>query len=583
MKKISLSFSLGRFFKRVPVGALAIVSVLAITGCESTSSTTPPGKYSLPDQKYVYKGSVPVETKFISDDEFARLYTEGKIKLESPVAREEMEALEAKQDAEDLATIQEYQAKNPNSPDMLRKLTPVTDGSATTAGEGNFHLKVPKSGPFSLLGKLTKGKIESHITMGERFRLRSVSGAIRATQKQNASKEHQLNVYKETLAVLPAEAIKRLVLPSYEKVKAWEVAEILELNNKVALNWADLSKYFPVLFTPILSPPCSSDAGNGTNGDQAGNTAACGVFDAAGVMANYNWKGKEHISCVKNQGARGTCPAFSSVSTMEWQVHKKFGDRTNLSEQALYARMKHTWGGGQHYGDGYWPNPGFNSNFAEGYLTPFENQWNYNPAFSRTQTMGAGADGISGTNDDPIIAYSNSCTGYTETCSNVTHMTQFVCVNAGPFGTFCGYFYPDVNPANFGYRVASGTTNYWDPAKRDLSVAYLILAVGLFRSPAIWSFDIETSSWGVNANGYVTHSSSTENTNSGAHAVHVVGVITNSKLAEILPSAPAGSGGGYFIVKNSWNNCWGDAGFAYIPFDSIRNYSLELISAPTVL
>ena len=46
----------------------------------------------------------------------------------------------------------------------------------------------------------------------------------------------------------------------------------------------------------------------------------------------------------------------------------------------------------------------------------------------------------------------------------------------------------------------------------------------------------------------------------GGHAVFCAGYQTNSAFP----------GGGALIVKNSWGEGWGDAGYFYMPFDYVR-------------
>ena len=33
---------------------------------------------------------------------------------------------------------------------------------------------------------------------------------------------------------------------------------------------------------------------------------------------------------------------------------------------------------------------------------------------------------------------------------------------------------------------------------------------------------------------------------------------------------PSGAGGGYFVIKNSWGACYGDAGYAYMPASYLK-------------
>ena len=73
------------------------------------------------------------------------------------------------------------------------------------------------------------------------------------------------------------------------------------------------------------------------------------------------------------------------------------------------------------------------------------------------------------------------------------------------------------------------------------------------------------------ANGYVRYIPN--ETSIGGHAMHVAGWVPNSDLPV---GAPSGSGGGYFVVKNSWGERSGDCGYFYIPYDYILNYGHTL-------
>ena len=129
----------------------------------------------------------------------------------------------------------------------------------------------------------------------------------------------------------------------------------------------------------------------------------------------------------------------------------------------------------------------------------------------------------------------------------------------------------------------------WNSANPTLSLGTIFWAVGIFRKPVIYSFAVAPSFY-PDANGYVRyngpHCPVTTGSDGkpvcttapgcecdiGGHAVLITGLIDN----EDLPAgAPAGSGGGYVIIKNSWGNCYGDAGYAYLPYDWVKAYGMS--------
>ncbi len=79
-------------------------------------------------------------------------------------------------------------------------------------------------------------------------------------------------------------------------------------------------------FTPValgspFAPSCSGDIGANSSltemhyGDQTRNT--CTEPNPFGILANFNWPYKDQLTCIKNQGVRGTCHIFAATSAME--------------------------------------------------------------------------------------------------------------------------------------------------------------------------------------------------------------------------------------------------------------------------
>jgi C1A family cysteine protease len=300
---------------------------------------------------------------------------------------------------------------------------------------------------------------------------------------------------------------------------------------------------------------CAQEEGGADGGDRTGNSdtnPSCQPRNT-GIFHNYAFPGKANLTCVKNQGNRGTCVAFGISSAIEYLFAKTNSRWVNLSEQALYERAKLAWARDD-FADGLVTADVFVSSQGTHWPFPLETAWDYNPSPQRNE-------------DDKDRLYTRSCDGYTGTCSNSSHQAAVYCTVKDKY-RYCGFLGREATET---VPHVAGWTELWNWLDHDAGLRNIQSALSA-GNPVVWSFSV-TPSWdAAGSDGFVRYQGSSEG-NRGGHAVHVVGYIDNATLATVAPSAPQGSGGGYLIIKNSWTNCWGDGGYVYAPYDFVRSYT----------
>ena len=136
-----------------------------------------------------------------------------------------------------------------------------------------------------------------------------------------------------------------------------------------------------------------------------------------------------------------------------------------------------------------------------------------------------------------------------------------------------------------GYGIdVSKASNFYDPANRDASLFWTALAVRS-GNPVLMTHDAYYLKGGgfvgdvpyssvshCDANNQNCKPNTAADVQNWNHVVMLVGYVTNAELKAKLPNAPEGAGGGYFIAKNSWGSCWGDGGYAYLPWNWMEKY-----------
>lgn len=278
---------------------------------------------------------------------------------------------------------------------------------------------------------------------------------------------------------------------------------------------------------------------------------SCSPSPATGVVANFSFGLKPNLTSVKNQGTRGSCVAFAVTSAVETARSVSGGGLANFSEQDLYYRGKAEWFGLQNYTEGLNVGDTLNMAVSQNYRLANETSWPYNPSPSRL---------------DLGTVYVNSCTGYTFSpggvisnyCSDTAHQ-------GGQFSLGNTSFYSSPIGSGTGSKVSA---TFDIPVSVPQIKAYLTLKKSL-----VMSFNVPAS-FKNSPGGYVN--ASVLDSPIGAHAIHVVGTIDNTQLATVRPGAPAGSGGGYLILKNSWGSCFGDGGFYYMSYNTMTAFGYAI-------
>lgn len=323
---------------------------------------------------------------------------------------------------------------------------------------------------------------------------------------------------------------------------------------------------------------CSAEIGasvvadNVFYGDQTQSSGSCTIPSSSGIVANFDFPSKRLLSCIKNQGNRGLCHIFAAVSGLEELIARDTGNHVNLSEQDLTEHEKLIWvpdffhDGGNAYQD-LTNAASFDYHFA------YENQWDYNPSLSQPQP-GSGYEWL------------NSCNNYPSTepgCSDSTPQATQYCTLGY---TMCGFTPPVLPGANSPYMVNVVQNLYSIP--QDLgeispySLFNTILSFLAFNDAVILGFN-ETNAFQGAPGGYVPCCGFDLASSVGVHITHVVGYVSNSDLASNPNTAnqPPGAGGGYFIIKNSWGACLGDAGYYYMPVTYLELEATQLVMVET--
>jgi hypothetical protein len=509
--------------------------------------------------------SVPADAQVVTPEEFKQLVQTEGLKVTNP---SQSAALVAANEAQFKADEAEVKLLAQTNPALLKILNP--DPSIPKTGDGDYVLTINgKSGPFEV------------ITDGPR---RMYRRALESRARFNNA-ANQLRVYRLSYDTLNDALKTGLATP--DSLLTAPLATILEarkaLGTRLNENPEALEDEKAVIaiaqnlraVNPNAKPsnfPTSPDdeEGKGAGIDREG-ASQCGFdsYSPNGLYQNFWWKQKFYHTSVKSQGGRGTCVGFAVTAALEGKIAIEKSRYVNLSEQYLWARIAGEWDE-REYGDGANTADTADEFLDTGFKLPFETVWNYNIARSR---IDHGDDEFKKPGDTEANEgdyYTKSCVDYNEYCSNTSHQRKKVCTTYGN-QTYCFYQTPPISGERFG---ATQHDNIYDWTSWSLPVQEMrtLLKHGQTLTAGL----VVNTGYDNPTDGYITTLS--DNKERGGHAVQIVGFISalsiknHPTISSTVKNYAENSGGGYFIIKNSWGYCDGDAGYIYVPITWAEEY-----------
>jgi hypothetical protein len=474
------------------------------------------------------------------------------------------------EDAEHLRVILRFTKDKPQlRAHLLTLLSPPQGDNVQPTGDGNFSVTVPLNTPCipSDFGDncLPQPTQETVSTSGLSMKLSGIFRSVVFATDRRA----QLALYTEAYNRLPEGfTVGDTVLPTPSSLSHGNLTTIGNALTLIGNSWRSIIGNLPPPNTPPDTSDCDGEVGTTPQhpnyGDRTGNSSSCtpsssGLFSS---LPDTNFPARKYL----------TCHSFASTSAVEMMISQTHGVKTNLSEQDLMEHYRTLWSPGYEHesGDAYEELSGAINN---NYFFAYENRWDYNPSYGRTFNANTGV-------------YVNSCTYFPNTepgCSESAPQAPGFCFGFALFVPGIGPFpFPicslhDAGVPESPYQPTS-LTSFWNSNNTELSKEYMILNIA-FNNAVILGFNVTDRFENGGNGGYVVWDATDVTTNKGGHYVHVVGLATNDELPE---GAPQAVGGGYFIVKNSWNNCFGDAGYLYLDWDYVKAVGWQGFSVSSV-
>jgi C1A family cysteine protease len=535
----------------VVVCGFLLLGLSIVANAQSQSAGTPSG---------------PIQ--WISNSEFNQMVQAGQLKLDTPVVLVAQDQQVRAKYLRNLSVVEDFLQRNPG-------LTRLAHLVAITPGPDDKNVTVNSSGDYDVVIDTKVGVPDFVQTMGQRTKVGQLANSM-VTSTDPAA---QLEIYSSLYKSLPAAFLNSATPPIVpSQLQGASLATVKNALDAVVSQYATIARLVPPI--QIIAEGCSAELGASVSesdlyyGDQSTLlSAGYGALSPTGIVANFDFSSKSLLTCIKEQGLRGTCGIFAAVSGMEEVIARDTGVLVNLSEQDFWENVKLNFDP-DYYGDGEDPGYALYVSANNGYQFAYENQWDYNPSWSQPNCPGC-------------YEYVNTCDNYPAFeagCSDSAPQAPEYCTFESHRG-ICGFFTALLPGIRAPYGAPS-TINIWNPGSfcfgcapgvapdPDLTVKEMITNLAL-NNAVILGFNL-TNDFGNPPGGYVWGGLTPKERNAdaatsvGGHNVHVVGYVSNIDLAAKVPSAPPGPGGGYFVIKNSWGLHSGDAGYYYMPVEYLK-------------
>ncbi|WP_425146438.1 C1 family peptidase [Deinococcus sp.] len=515
----------------------------------SACGSPPPTPALTPD--HAYGAAAPASAQPLTPEEFQRRLDAGELTLTRVGDAVARRVASQGQQTQDLSTLG---ALTDQSAALHTLLSGQTDAQPTPDGD----LLAQQTG--------TDGKLRPFLTLGTG----TVAHGLVGTEQASRDPANALEVYRAVYRLLtPAQAAS---LPAPDSLGGKSITEL-----RAALSSLDSAQGEVPDLDGVRSEVPGAFAVKGLQSQNVGisdgqqpaagngidNSGVCAAPSPDGLLSRLRWPLKTFVSPIKSQGERGTCWAFSSVGALESRALVTDGTSADLSEQHFNNLRKLS---SQSAYEGDWPRDALNDLAKRGSKLAPESAWTYNPSLSR---LFSGFGGL---------VQNGVCTNYTGLCSETIHQNPLSCTVTNGV-TFCGL--ESVVYGGGAAQPVAVSTLIWDNLHSQSPLPLSIIRTLLYNgTELILSFDTTREFLDLGKGGYLTALSG--RSSYGGHAVQVTGFIPDS-LAPFAPSVVGGTGGGWFVVKNSWGCTWGDAGYGYLPVSYVQaqGYELDALLMPS--